>query len=93
MVRLKKKASEPKKYVILHNLMYFHTDYHVPMSHKEKQQVIQEACSLIAKDLQEGCEEVVHLKVVYRSGKGRQMIRLTPACPQYPWVKFHSAGT
>lgn len=25
--------------------------------------------------------EVVHLKVVYRSGKGRQMISLTPACP------------
>lgn len=68
MVRLRKKASEPKKYVILHDMMYFHTDYHVPVSHKEKQQVIQEACSLITEDLQESHEEVVHLKVVYKSG-------------------------
>lgn len=68
MVRLRKKASEPKKYVILHDMMYFHTDSHVPVSHKEKQQVIQEACSLIPEDLQEGREEAVHLKVVCKSG-------------------------
>lgn len=84
MAKLRKKANEPKKDAMLCDVMYFHYGYHVPMSHKEKWQVIQEAGSLSMRTLQKDCEGYMHLQAVCRSRMGKQMICLTLSCPSFP---------
>lgn len=83
MVRLRKKASEPMKYAILHDMMYFHTLTTMSQWATKRKTAGHSGGMLPYHKRTSGgaVREVVHLKVVYRSGKGGQMIRLTSPVP------------